>query len=258
MTQPQQASHGARLVGCAGWTIPKVSAAAFPEAGSHLQRFASVFSAVEVNSSFYRPHRQQTWARWAASVPDGFRFSVKLPKAITHEARLRGADALLEKFALEAGALGDKLGCVLVQLPPKLAFEADAAHEVFERLVALFDCTIACEARNPSWFADDATALLRERGVTRVIADPAAGQPGPHVPTGPAMYVRLHGSPRVYYSPYSTEYLSGLALQLAAHTAAGHDAWCIFDNTMSPTFVDQALFLRAEIERNLVAGTPGA
>jgi uncharacterized protein YecE (DUF72 family) len=65
------------------------------------------------------------------------------------------------------------------------------------------------------------------------------------------MYVRLHGSPRVYYSPYSPEYLSELAQRLAAHTAAGREAWCIFDNTMSPTYVDQALYLRDAIEASL-------
>jgi uncharacterized protein YecE (DUF72 family) len=249
MTEPQPASHGARLVGCAGWAIPKASAGAFPEHGSHLERFAAVFPATEINSSFYRPHRPQTWARWAASVPDGFRFSVKLPKAITHEARLREADALIGKFAQEAGELGAKLGCVLVQLPPKLDFEPDMAGDFFVRLQASFGCMIACEARHPGWFGDDATALLRERGITRVVADPAAGQPGPHVPTTSGMYIRLHGSPRVYYSTYSPEYLSDLGQRLAAHTAAGHDAWCIFDNTMSPTYADQALYLRDAIEQ---------
>jgi uncharacterized protein YecE (DUF72 family) len=251
MTEPQPASHGARLIGCAGWAIPKASSGAFPETGSHLERFAAVFAAAEVNSSFYRPHRPQTWERWAGSVPDGFRFSVKLPKAITHEARLRGADALVEKFAQEVGGLGDKLGCVLVQLPPKLDFELDVARGFFVRLQEAFGGMIACEARHPGWFGDEASALLSERGITRVIADPAAGQPGPHVPTTSAMYVRLHGSPRVYYSPYSPEYLSELAQRLAAHTAAGHEAWCIFDNTMSPTYVDQALYLRDAIEASL-------
>src|SRR5450830_369271 len=112
--------HGAALVGCAGWTIPKLSARHFPVAGSHLERFASVFGAAEINSSFYRPHQASTYARWAASTPAAFRFSVKLPKALSHEARLAEPDAVLDRFAGEAGALGDKLGCVLVQLPPKL------------------------------------------------------------------------------------------------------------------------------------------
>ncbi|MFL6675375.1 MAG: DUF72 domain-containing protein [Massilia sp.] len=241
MTDPHAHASGARLIGCAGWTIPKEAVPAFPEAGSHLERYASVFPVVEINSSFHRPHRVQTYARWAASVPGGFRFSVKLPKTITHEARLVDVDALLEQFALEAGTLGDKLGCVLVQLPPKLAFDPAVAAAFFRRLQAAFGCTVACEARHPSWFAHEATALLRERGITRVIADPPAGQDGPHVPTTDTVYMRLHGAPRVYYSSYPAGWLEQLASEIAAHSAAGRDAWCIFDNTASGAAVPNAL-----------------
>src|SRR4051812_9584355 len=94
------------LTGCAGWTIPRDAAAAFPADGSHLARYAAVFNAVEINSSFYRAHRAATYARWADSVPGDFRFSVKLPRAITHDAGLRGVHALLDQFAAEAGQLG--------------------------------------------------------------------------------------------------------------------------------------------------------
>ncbi len=232
---------GRKLVGCAGWTIPRETTAAFPVAGSHLERYAAVFGAVEINSSFYRPHQAKTYARWAESVPDGFRFSVKLPRSITHDARLVDIDAPLARFVAEAGALGDKLGCVLVQLPPKLAFDAQVARDFIARLQDTFSCTIACEARHPGWFEDEATALLRERGVTRVIADPAKGQDGPHVPTTSTIYVRLHGSPRIYYSSYAPEYLAQLALDIAVHNAAGRTVWTIFDNTASGASVPNAL-----------------
>jgi uncharacterized protein YecE (DUF72 family) len=99
--------HARALVGCAGWSIPRQSAHHFPEDGSHLARYARALSAAEINSSFYRPHKAATYARWAECVPDGFRFSVKLPRTITHEAKLAGADAQLDQFAGEAGALGE-------------------------------------------------------------------------------------------------------------------------------------------------------
>src|SRR5690349_12428290 len=67
-------------VGCAGWSLPKEHADRFPAEGSHLERYAACFPAVEINSSFYKPHRPTTYARWAASVPPDFRFSVKVPK----------------------------------------------------------------------------------------------------------------------------------------------------------------------------------
>ena len=81
-------------VGCAGWSLPRVAWPEFPAAGTHLQRYAVHLNAVEINSSFYRPHQPATYARWAASVPESFRFSVKLPKTITHQQRLRDCDAL--------------------------------------------------------------------------------------------------------------------------------------------------------------------
>ena len=229
------------LVGCAGWTIPKESAAAFPQEGSHLERYASVLGAVEINSSFYRPHQAKTYARWADSVPEGFRFAVKLPRSITHEARLNGIDAPLRQFALEAGALGDKLGGVLVQLPPNLDFAQDVAADFFARLQQTFGCMIACEARHPGWFGEAASALLGERQVTRVIADPPKGQEGPHVPTTATIYARLHGVPRMYYSAYSPAYLAQLAQDMAEHARAGRSVWTIFDNTAAGAALPNAL-----------------
>ena len=229
------------LVGCAGWCIARDAVGAFPADGSHLERYASVFGGVEINSSFYRPHQAKTYERWAASVPDEFRFSVKLPRSITHDAKLIGIDEPLAQFAREAGALDEKLGCVLVQLPPKLVFDAAVVGAFFARLQQTFKCTIACEARNPSWFDEGATGLLRERGITRVIADPAKGQDGPHVPTTSTIYARLHGSPRIYYSSYGPEYLAHLAQDMHVHAAAGRTVWVIFDNTASGAAIHDAL-----------------
>lgn len=239
MTKTEQACT--QLIGCAGWGIPKEAAHAFPAEGSHLERYAAVFPMVEINTSFYRPHRPQTYARWAESVPDGFRFAVKVPRAITHDAGLQDIDGLLAAFAGEVGELKHKLGCLLVQLPPKFGFHDVTVRDFFLRLQERFDCMIACEGRHPSWFSEPATDLLRERGVTRVIADPAAGQPGPHVPTTQDIYVRLHGAPRIYYSSYSPDYLDALARDLAVHAAAGRQVWCVFDNTAAFAAVPNAL-----------------
>lgn len=229
------------LIGCAGWNIPKEAAARFPEAGSHLERYAAVFPAVEINTSFYKPHRPATYARWAESVPDDFRFAVKVPRSITHDAQMRGIDGLLARFAGEVGELKHKLGCLLVQFPPKLGFHDETARDFFMKLEDTFGCMVACEGRHPSWFSENATEVLRERKVTRVIADPAAGQPGPHVPTTSDLYVRLHGAPRIYYSSYSRDYLDALVRDLAVHGAAGRQVWCIFDNTAAGEAVPNAL-----------------
>ena len=234
---------GKALVGCAGWTVPREAAPSFPPEGSHLERYAARFPVVEINSSFHRPHQPKTYARWADSVPGAFRFSVKLPRTITHDAKLKGVDELLRQFAAEAGALGDKLGCVLVQLPPSLQFDAARAGAFFALLKESFGCMIACEARHPTWFGEEATQLLSACGITRVIADPAKGQPGAHVPTTADIYVRLHGSPRVYYSSYEAIYIAELARDMALHAGAGRNVWVIFDNTASGAAVPNAVDL---------------
>jgi len=102
--------------------MPKQHAALFPQSGSHLERYAQRLTAVEINSSFYRPHRRTTYEAWAAAVPECFAFSVKAPKIITHEFRLLGADRALDEFLGQASGLGIKLGPLLFQLPPSLGF----------------------------------------------------------------------------------------------------------------------------------------
>lgn len=232
------------LIGTAGWTLPREEAAAFPEGGTHLERYARLFPAVEVNSSFHRPHRPATWARWAASVPDGFRFSVKLPKAITHAARLREVEAPLDAFLAEIRGLGPKLGCLLVQLPPSFAFDAGAAGEFLVALRQRHAGDVACEPRHATWLQPEADGLLREHRIARVAADPArpdgAGEPGgwPRL-----RYYRLHGSPRMYYSSYQPDFLAGIAGRLAATRDEGATAWCIFDNTAHGAAVGNALRL---------------
>jgi len=217
-------------IGTAGWSIPRQHAAEISGDGTHLQRYASVFNCAEINSSFYRPHRIGTWQRWAESVPDGFRFSVKMPKAITHTAALGCTPEVLRTFLAEAGGLGEKLGVLLVQLPPKLAFDVHRAQAFFTMLRDLYDGPVALEPRHPTWFASEAEDILQHLRLSRVAADPPRtsqdGEPG----GWPALrYYRLHGSPRIYYSAYSDEFLNRLASSIEQSSAA--QTWCIFDNT---------------------------
>lgn len=235
-------------IGTAGWTIPTAQAAAFPGAGSHLARYARRFSAVEINSSFYRAHRPATYARWAASVPAGFRFAVKLPREITHRRKLVAADARLDQFLGEVAALGDRLGPILVQLPPGLAFDPAIAVPFLEGLRARFAGSIVCEPRHPSWFGDDIDALLARLHLERVAADPAP-VPRAAFPGGwrGMSYYRLHGSPRMYYSPYAPAQIDAIAARLRADAAAGRECWCIFDNTARYAATADALSLIARV-----------
>jgi uncharacterized protein YecE (DUF72 family) len=230
-------------IGTAGWTIPRQYADSFPADGSHLQRYAQRFNAVEINSSFYRPHRRATYERWAASVPESFRFAAKIPRQVTHELRLAEPEAALDAFLAQVTGLGDRLGPLLVQLAPSLAFDAQTVARFFTALRSRFVGSIVCEPRHASWFTPRAEEILTEHRVARVAADPAvvpkAAEPGGW--TG-LRYLRLHGAPRMYYSDYATDQIAVHAARLKRAAADGH-AWCIFDNTALGAAAGNALAL---------------
>jgi uncharacterized protein YecE (DUF72 family) len=242
-------SSGHVRIGCAGWAIRKAHTALFPTSGSHLARYAQRFNAVEINSSFYRPHRRSTYERWAAAVPNDFAFAVKAPKKITHELRLAQTGAVLDVFLAEVAGLGEKLGVVLFQLPPKLAFDLRLARCFFSDLRKRFSGGIACEPRHADWFTAPADDLLKEFRIGRVAADPAV-VPAAAEPGGwrELIYFRLHGSPRMYYSEYDADGLERLAKQLEASATPDRDIWCVFDNTALGAATSNALSLKNRLE----------
>lgn len=231
-------------VGTAGWSIPRAEQRRFPAGGSHLARYAQALPAVEINSTFHRPHRGTTFARWAASVPRGFRFSVKLPRTITHDQGLRKAAPLLEAFLGDLTPLGSRLGCLLAQLPPGLVFDARVARAFLTAIRRRFDGGVALEPRHASWFASRADSLLREFQIARVAADPprAEGDGEPGGWRGLA-YFRLHGSPRIYYSSYEDDFLDALTVRLRQLRRRRTPTWCIFDNTTLGAGTGNALSL---------------
>lgn len=230
------------VIGTAGWSIPARHAQAVPAEGSQLQRYATALGAVEINSSFYRLHRPETYARWAASTPASFRFAVKCPRAITHEARLAGAEVALADFIAQAGALGEQWAVLLVQLPPSLAFDADVARHFFREVRNQFGAAVVCEPRHASWFTPEADALLRRAWVSRAAADPARTPAGGEPGGWPGLaYFRWHGSPQMYRSAYTDDWLAAQRARLPR----GHDCWCIFDNTASGAALGDALRFQA-------------
>jgi uncharacterized protein YecE (DUF72 family) len=238
-------------IGTAGWSVPSLYLAQVPPGGSHLERYARRLNAVEINSSFYRPHRRTTYQRWAQCVPDDFRFAVKLPKAITHEASLADCGALLDRFVDEVTGLGDKLGALLVQLPPKSALSKRVADRFFRDLRVRIDTDVVLEPRHASWFAPDVDDWLAKRRVARVAADPAriagAGEPGGW---NKLAYYRWHGSPRIYYSDYGAAALAALKRRLEDNWSRASSVWCIFDNTASGAALGNALTLQQQRDVN--------
>jgi uncharacterized protein YecE (DUF72 family) len=231
------------LVGCAGWSLPPQAASSFPSEGSHLERYARVFSCAEINSSFYRSHQPKTYARWAGSVPDRFRFSVKLPRTITHQLRLQQCEAPLCAFLQEVAALEEKLGCILVQLPPSLMLEAEHAKTFFSLLRNSTSVPVACEARHASWFTPQGAAVLREEGIACVRAHPAPIAGADPLGAPEMLYIRLHGAPDIYYSAYDDVFIDAVASRIRDASDRNRVVWCIFDNTARGAAIPNALTL---------------
>ncbi|CAH2604346.1 DUF72 domain-containing protein [Rhodovastum atsumiense] len=231
-------------IGIAGWSIPPQYAAAFPAGETHLARYARRFGAVEINSSFYRPHRLATYERWARSVPEAFRFAVKLPKEITHVRGLEDSTGPLLRFLAAVSGLGDRLGPLLVQLPPALRFAAASVEPFLDGLRQHCAGEVVCEPRHASWFTDPAEAMLRRFAVARVAADPAivAAAAGPGG-DDQLVYHRLHGSPQMYYSAYPTDVIEDLATRILRQATSARVVWCIFDNTARGEATNDALRL---------------
>lgn len=252
---PNNECNGQVRIGCAGSSVGRALEDRFPREGTHLQRYGSRFRAVEINSSFYRPHRPKTYARWAAATAEDFRFAVKVSKTITHELRLRQIETALVEFLEQVRHLDHKLGVLLFQLPPSLAFDRRTAETCFSILREHSGVPAACEPRHPTWFRDEAARVLESFGICRVVADP------PIVPAGlqPAgsgslRYFRLHGSPRMYYSAYGWEFLCELASSLKSSAADGNQVWCIFDNTAAGAAIENALELNELLSADLRSG----
>lgn len=237
------------FIGTAAWSITKSSAHRFAADGSSLTRYASVFDGVEINSSFYKKHKPETWQRWAASVPERFRFAVKVSKRVTHELRLTNAEADFDMFLQDVRLLGDRLGPILLQLPPTLKFDEDVAAGFFDHVREVFDGRVVIEPRHRSWADAAASQLLAHHGIVRVIADPAVMEPEGQE-QGDFLYLRLHGSPKIYYSEYDGERIRFYS-RLLAHAPA--DSWCIFDNTASGAALINALELLDTMNENAPA-----
>jgi uncharacterized protein YecE (DUF72 family) len=259
MASPPQPAHHTPIVpdtpelaiGTAGWSIPRAVEACFPGPGTHLKRYARILQCAEIDTSFSRPHQAKTYERWAASTPDGFRFSVKVPRLLTHEGGLQTALEPLEAFLDQVAGLGNKLGALLVQLPPSLEFDMPTASTFLEGMRRCGNVNLVWEPRHRTWFSTRAEALLQHFHVARAAVDPApvpqAARPGGWLGSQcegarPLLYYRWHGSPRMYWSRYDDDWLRERARELK-RSARSADCWCIFDNTAAGAALENALQL---------------
>lgn len=237
-------------VGTAGWNIPEFLKPSFAPIGTHLQRYAKEFNCVEINSSFYRDHKPETYVKWAASVPQHFRFSVKLSRYFIHEQRLKETGQKLKDTLDGIFQLKEKLGVLLVQLPPSLEFDLKNAKDFIASLRKYYRGNIVWEPRHRSWLTPNVLPLFKEFNIHKVIADP---DPCPtNLQLQPLVqdfkYFRMHGSPHIYKSRYTRAELRNFEDQIAEASLKNIPVWFIFDNTTYGYATTNALELHRRVQ----------
>jgi uncharacterized protein YecE (DUF72 family) len=160
------------FVGTSGYNYPEWKGSFYPAdlaAAKMLPYYAARFPTVEINYTFYRMPSEKILAGWAQQSPPEFRFTLKAPRRITHDAKLLGCEDLTETFCRVAGTLGHKLGALLFQLPPSLKKDLQRLDGFLASLPP--KAPAAFEFRHASWFDEDVFARLRERGKALCVAD---------------------------------------------------------------------------------------
>ena len=187
-----------------------------------------------------------TYAKWRDATPEDFRFAVKMPRVITHELKLQHARQAFADFLAQSDGLGRKRGPILVQLPPSLSFDAAVVADFFDGVRAAYEGPMVCEPRHPTWFAPRVAALLERYRVARVAADPPPPSAGLAPDGWPQLaYLRLHGSPAMYWSRYDDAFVATLSARLLGLAQAA-EVWCIFDNTASGAAIENACDVREQ------------
>jgi uncharacterized protein YecE (DUF72 family) len=234
------------IVGTSGWQYRDWRGRFYPEGLPQrlwLEHYAARFATVEVNNAFYRLPERDTFAKWRARTPDDFCVAVKVSRYLTHIRRLRDPEEPVARFLDRATALGDRLGPVLLQLPPTLRADVaalDATLALFPRRVR-----VAVEPRHASWWTDETRAVLAARGAALCWADRQGRPVTPLWRTADFGYLRLHegrAKPRPRYGKIA------LASWLD-RIDAGVDTYVFFNNDPGGAAVIDAGALAAAARR---------
>ena len=246
-------------IGISGYIYPSWSGRFYPPTLKQRQRleYASrIFDSIELNGTFYSLKSPEVYQRWVDETPADFLFAVKGSRFITHNLKLRNAEAALGNFfASGVLALGSKTGPFLWQLPATYEFQRDRVESFLKMLprssrqaeavarkhdhrvrdplceaAAPVQYRHAMEVRHPSYFVPEFYELLERNEVGFVVSDSAGRFPYAEVVTAPFVYVRLHGSKRLYVSGYDDEELDAWSARVCAWRDAGNDVYVYFDN----------------------------
>lgn len=224
-------ARGEVRIGTSGYVYPHWRGHFYPKELPQrrwLEHYAERFDTVELNNPFYRQPSREAFVRWRRAVPDDFRYAVKLNRFLTHIKRLRIPEDSMERAYGTMAGLGKKCAVVLVQLPPRMKFDAERA-DAFFRAVARRRRRHAIEPRDATWFTEEALALLRRRKVALCIVD-TPKYPTADAVTADFVYVRFHGPEKLYSSNYTEAMLRRWAERIAAWRDRGLDVYGYFNN----------------------------
>jgi len=217
-------------IGTSGWHYGHWRGSFYPDdlsADRFLSYYAGRFPTVEINNSFYQLPSESTLGKWRDAVPRGFVFAVKGSRFITHLKKLKDPARSLAPFLERVAVLWEKLGPILVQLPPRWGFNPARLAEFLAALPGAYRYTL--ELRDRSWINDEALGLLARQGAAFCIYE-LAGYLSPLEVTADFVYIRLHGPGGPYQGQYADETLAGWARAIVAWSRKGREVFCYFDN----------------------------
>ena len=229
-------------IGCSGWNYKHWKGLFYPETIPQyrwLQYYASIFTTVEINATFYRQFKDATYTSWYNRVNNEFCYSLKLSRYITHVKRLLHGEDAIQRCVTSASLLKDKLGVIVIQLPPSLKFDEQLVGDFLLLLPSNY--RYAIEARHGSWLCDSCFSLLQQHNIAWCIADTASRYPYHEVVTANFVYIRLHGSKKLYASEYTMQELEEWANKIIAWDKI---TYCYFDNDVNAYAVFNALSLK--------------
>ena len=236
--------HSAMLVGCSSYYNRKWAGIFYPPdlpSKEWFTFYCEHFNTYELNASFYKFPTAKSLHTWHTKTPEGFVFSVKAPKLITHSKKFVECSRELSDFYLACReGLKEKLGCVLFQLPPSFNYTSGRLQLILENLDPEFKNVI--EFRNESWWIQEVfDAFSESKLIFCSVNYPKL--PTTIVATASTAYVRLHGNPTLFYSEYSSSELDKMAEEIRGHANVA-DAFVYFNNTASTAGILNALAVR--------------
>lgn len=246
-TTVSTAPPGRIRIGCSGWVYRHWRGLFYPTDLPQKQwfaRYADEFDTVEINNSFYRLPSGDTFGNWRKQAPPGFCYAVKANRFLTQAKKLRDCKEPLERMMRAVRHLGESLGPILYQLPPRMNVDVERL-ETFLKILPQ-DVTSVFEFRNPSWYVPEIYSLLERHGASFCVHD-MPGSASERIAVGPVAYVRFHGGEGKYWGRYSDEGLLGWADWLIGETGAGRPAWCFFNNDIHGHAIDDARTLKSMV-----------